>query len=398
MCVNYEGKVVNYKMGMLNILYKMYLKIFEVSMQFTHTAKEERDYLWKFSEPKNDFERSYYQYLCQIWKDNSVFRWLLMNIASIGLILPIQTYFCIQAKKKRHKKEYYDIVATRDFIANNYNFDKHTKFLNFNSYVNGILEKEDLLFLRKVWAVSPFSFYFYFKCMCRVASYSKIFSEYTLKNLYVSAEYSFTSSILTAYCERNKVRHINVMHGEKTFSIQDAFSRFHIFYVWDEFYIKLFHHLRADKTKYIVCRQNIPEFVPVYDSGKCTYYLQIHKSEELKRIKQTLDRMGLKYKVRPHPQHLSSKIKEIFGKEYVEDPFKVSIWDSLKEAGTVISIGSTVLLQAFWKGIPVIIDNISNPAYTEQLKEREYIMFDKEYELLSDKLKAETIKKGSIKY
>ena len=108
--------------------------------------------------------------------------------------------------------------------------------------------------------------------------------------------------------------------------------------------------------------------------------------------------MGLKYKVRPHPQHLSSKIKEIFGQEYVEDPFKVSIWDSLKEAGTVISIGSTVLLQAFWKGIPVIIDNISNPAYTEQLKEREYIMFDKEYELLSDKLKAETIKKGSIKY
>lgn len=104
MCVNYEGKVVNYKMGMLNILYKMYLKIFEVSMQFTHTAKEERDYLWKFSEPKNDFERSYYQYLCQIWKDNSVFRLLLMNIASIGLILPIQTYFCIQAKKKRHKK------------------------------------------------------------------------------------------------------------------------------------------------------------------------------------------------------------------------------------------------------------------------------------------------------
>lgn len=380
----FEGKAVNYKM---NILYKMYLKIFQVSMQFTHTAKEERDYLWKFSEPKNDFERSYYQYLCQMWNYNSAFRWLLMNIASMGLILPMKVYFCIQAKKKNHK-EPYDIVATRDFIADNYDFDKSTKFLKDSGYINGILKKEDLLFLRKVWAVSPFSFYFYFKCMCRVASYSKIFNEYTPKDLYVSAEYSFTSSILTAYCERNRVRHINVMHGEKTFFIREAFSRFHIFYVWDDFYIKLFHQLRANRTEYVVCRQNIPDFVPVYDSGKCTYYLQKHKPEELKSIKQALDRMGVEYKVRPHPQHLSSEIKEIFGEEYVEDPFKVSIWDSLKEAGTAISVGSTVLLQAFWKGIPVIIDNISNPAYTEQLKEREYIMFDKEYELLSDKIKS----------
>ena len=89
----------------------------------------------------------------------------------------------------------------------------------------------------------------------------KIFNEYTPKDLYVSAEYSFTSSILTAYCERNRVRHINVMHGEKTFFIREAFSRFHIFYVWDDFYIKLFHQLRANRTEYVVCRQNIPDFV-----------------------------------------------------------------------------------------------------------------------------------------
>lgn len=373
-------------MGLLNILYRMYLKFFGVSMLFIHTAKEERDYLWKFSEPKNDFERSYFQYLCQKWNFNSAFRWFLLNIAAMSLILPIQGYFCIKAKKKKCKKEHYEIVVTREFIKNDYDFVRKTKFLNINTYIDGILEKDDLIFLRKVWKISPFSFYFYFKCMCRVASYSKIFSEYTPKYLYVSAEYSFTSSILTAYCERNSVEHINVMHGEKIFFLREVFSRFHKFYVWDDFYIKLFHHLRADKTSYLVRRQNIPEFIPLYDSGKCTYYLQIHKLEELKRIKRALDRMGLEYKVRPHPQHVSYQIEEVFGEKHVEDPFKVSIWDSLKEAGTVISVCSTVLLQAFWKGIPVVIDDISNPVYTEQLKEREYIMFDKKYELLSEKI------------
>lgn len=378
-------------MNLLNMPHKMYLKIFEMPMGFAHTAEEDREYLKSFPEPKNDFERSYYQYLCQKWNCKSKFKWILMNIVCGLMILPMQIQFYYAGKKKTKKSKQYDFVMIKDFIKGGYLPKSNTVFTNervkcleAEDYGKGALTKKDIHFLKNIWRMYPGSFYFYFKCMCRIASYSLIIKEYSPKHLYVSAEYSFTSSILTTYCYSKGVIHINVMHGDKIFDLTDAFSHFHVFYVWEDFYVELFYKLRANKTKYIIYRQNFPEFTPKHNPGKCVYYLQIHKRTQLEKIKKSLDRTGLDYKVRPHPLHLNKTIEEVFGKEHIEDPQKVNIWDSLRDAGYVISVASTVLLQAFWNRLPIIIDDISNSDYSKELEFRDYILFEKKYKLLSE--------------
>lgn len=381
-------------MGILKILHHMYSEFLQTSMEFSCSVNEDKEYLRNFPEPENDLERSFYQYLCQKRVCNSSFKWFLLNAMSGLMILPIKICFFMRANRMRQGDLHYDIVMTDDFIKNGYLVKESTESTKWNIkcldnryYEKGILTKEDLSFLKRIKSLYPNSFYFYFKCMCRIASYSEIIRRYTPKDLYVSAEYSFTSSVLTAYCEEKNVRHINVMHGEKAFYIRDAFSRFHIFYVWDDFYTELFHKLRADKTQYIVKRPYLPEIMSPCGMNKCTYYLQVHSLKELRKIKQCLEKINLKYKVRPHPVHMDKNIESIFGKEHMENPQEVSIWDSLKNTECVISVSSTVLLQAYWIKIPVIIDDLSNPSYMEELRLRNYIMFNKEYRLLSDVLK-----------
>lgn len=386
-------------MGILNMLHCMYSRFSQTSMKFSHDINEDKEYLKRFPEPKNDLERSYYQYLCQKRVCNSLFKWSLLNAVSGLMIVPMKIYFFVRASKINQENIHYDIVMIDDFIKSGYILKEKIAFanqkikcLNISDYGNGILKKEDRSYLKKLKSMYPFSFYFYFKCMCRIASYSEIVNRYSPKDIYASAEYSFTSSVLTDYCERKKIRHINVMHGEKIFYIRDSFSRFHIFYVWDEFYTTLFHKLRADKTVYIVQRPYLPDITTKCTMSKCTYYLQMHSLAELKKIKQSLEKTGLIYKVRPHPIYMSQNIKAIFGKEQIEDPREVDIWNSLKNAECVVSVDSTVLLQAYWKKIPIIIDDISNIKYTEELKLRDYIMFSKDYHLLSDMLKNDKLK------
>lgn len=61
-------------------------------------------------------------------------------------------------------------------------------------------------------------------------------TKYQSKAIVVHNEYSFTSSILTAYCETRNVLHINVMHGEKMYYIRDSYFRYDRCYVWDAYY------------------------------------------------------------------------------------------------------------------------------------------------------------------
>ena len=66
---------------------------------------------------------------------------------------------------------------------------------------------------------------FSLKVTIKVAGYSFMITKYQSKAIVVHNEYSFTSSILTAYCETRNVLHINVMHGEKMYYIRDSYFR-----------------------------------------------------------------------------------------------------------------------------------------------------------------------------
>lgn len=357
--------------------------------EYVNSCEEEKFFLNQFNEPVDDIERSYYQYLCQ---KKCTRRWknIITNVGAIILFFPYLISYLVKARYDK-KKQDVDAVMTQDFIKSGRlpkSLRSILKSTCVGGYDKGSLDKSDVLFLLNVLRRYPIAPLFIFKCMCRIASYAQIIRCHSPKSIIASAEYSFTSSVLTYYCEERKIQHINIMHGEKEFYIRDAFSRFHRFYIWDNFYKLLFKEmLRANKTEYIVEK---PPFL-VLQKGGCAdtyvYYMQIHTNKQIQMIRNSLKALDHKFVVRPHPLHFNKKISQLFETYEIENPEKVSLERSLMSAEMVISICSTVLLQAYWLGIPVVIDDISDPIFYSELKKRNYIMLNKPHTLLSDLLR-----------
>ena len=373
-------------MGLASLFGNIYKKADNRTLvRFKHSRKEDEDYINSFADPVDDIERSFNQYLCQKRNDSDALKYFAANIAAMLAYIPFLLSYRIKRKKVRFQKHYNNAV-TRDFLEPMVPdvFGGECICQDFNE---GSLSKEDSNFIREVRRRYPISFYFSFKCMCRVASYSDLIKKYNPKTIFCSAEYSFTSSILTKYCENNNTAHINLMHGEKLFNPREAFSRFTEFYVWDEDYIDIFTALRADKTRYIVNPMKLPDIEIETAFGKCVYYLQLQTRDQLIKIKETLEKTGLDYKVRPHPVYDTSATEEIFTKDKIENYKDVDIWESIAKGGLVISIDSTVLYQAYLKGVDIIIDDISNPDLYNELADRGYIMLDKPHRLLSELIK-----------
>ncbi len=366
---------------MLRTLHKFFLAITSIRpRRIRHSKDQVKDFLDSFDEPLNDIERSYYQYKCQKWDTYGATQFFLSNIVSIFLYIPFFLFY--RLKKTPVNKEKVQYIATAEHILKFIPKDMLSDSAS-SDFFKGALNKEDVTFLRRITKQYPFSFFFRFKIMCRIANYSQIISTYSPKAVFCSAEYSFTSSVLTNYCEYKGVELYNVMHGEKTYNIRDSFFRFNRFYVWDEYYKDLFFSLRANKTNYFIN----PIEVPKLDNYKCihqfTYYLQDQKKEQLVKIKEILDSLKADYVVRPHPIYSPKEdVKKIFGPNNIESN-EIGIWESIGSTANVISVYSTVNYQAYLAGVNVILDDVTEQAYFERLKDREYIMLYKPHELLS---------------
>ncbi len=360
---------------------KIYNKILINRGRFLkHKANKVEKYISKFPEPIDDIQRSYFQYKCQKWDTMSIYESIIANAISFFLIIP--KIFQYKKNISEYEKKV-DAVLTMDWIKN-YLPDDFFGTCAIQDFYEGSLTNDDLKFIRNLLKRYPLSFYFSYKSICRIASYSDAIRKYKPSVIFSSCEYSFTSSILTKYCEMNNVKHYNVMHGEKLYNPREAFFRFSRFYVYDVYYIQLFHFLRNSNTEYLVNKMNVPlDGCAISNVGYCKYYLQLHTKRQLEIIKDSLAKTGLFYSVRLHPLYSSGKEKDIFGEKKIED-CKVDIWSSLKNAGMVIAIDSTVLYQAYLLGIPVVIDDVSDRKYFEELKDRKYIMLSKPHILLSE--------------
>lgn len=349
---------------------------------YRHGVEETKKFLSMFSEPKDDIQRSYFQYKCQKWETIGKIEFVIANIASLILFFPKYYFY---RKKRILAKTRYDAVLTMNSLSNKLPKDFHGQFIS-QEFGSGSLTKEDTILIKSIIKKYPFSFFFIYKVMCRVAAYSEFLRRYSPDIVFSSAEYSFTSSILTYFCESHGAKHYNIMHGEKGYNPRDAFSRFTRFYIWDEYYKKIFLLLRADKTEYIVDRVMIPKIVPKVRNNHCTYYLQLHTKEQLLIIKNELEKSKMDYHVRPHPLYASGLELNVFGTDHIEAG-SINIWDSIASAGIAISQDSTVLYQAYLAGVPIAIDDVSDPRLFLNLKERGYIMFHKPHLLLSELLR-----------
>ena len=353
---------------------------------FKIPAKRQKRILAKFPEPRDDIERSYFQYCCQMCYYNAFLR-VLINIVSAPLVV----LFWIKRNNPAEKSQC-DAIFFADGKPDTIIPEELRNKIGFIKTIDEkkeYLTKKDRNFFLGLIKRYPLSFHFLLKCLLKLRFYSYEIQKADPKYIIVCNEYSFTSSFMTRYCEDNGIAHINVMHGEKYFYIRDSFFRFNECYVWDSYYIDLFKELRVEPGQF---KTAVPPSLKIHsDAGKdCdyTYYLTVECGEKIKRIITALKQIsqkGYRTAVRPHPRY--SNIKEIRmladGIE-IEDSNIISIDDSLGRTKNAVSLYSTVLNQAYNSNVGIVIDDVSDPKRFSLLDEFEYIMLKKEHKLLSD--------------
>lgn len=356
---------------------------------------EDMSFLKSLKEPKNDAERSFSQYQCQKrkYKKKSIF---LARVISIIMYIPLILFFLLGSLKKR-KRNYQCSVFWNSLEIDIIPISLQEKYKPCIILENelGFLKIKDVRFLFKI--IKQIGFYpdFHFKIMMRISYYRKLIEKYNPKCIIATAEYSYTSSILTEYCEINNIKHINVMHGEKVFNIRDSFFRFTNCYIWDEHYEKLFTNLRAEKEQFVI---ELPPSMKIelqnYQIKNMSiidykFYLDILDEESAKKLKsycEILIKSGASVLIRPHPKYTDKNLLyKYFPYNMIEDN-NIDIAYSICSTRYVISKASTVLNQAYHVGRNIIIDDLTDYKAFLNLKKIDYIIFSYRHSLLSDML------------
>lgn len=377
-------------MSLLKSIKKISAKrMMKVDALFTFPIEKQIEFLNSLSEPKDDLNRSYLQYKCQIKRIPKV-DFFIQNIGSI--ILLILYWFKIPRKNLDVNICNVDAIFFQNGISDSIlpqsliNKYKNIVYKNYDDAL--LLIKQDRKFIIKIWKKYPLDFYFLLKIMIKIAAYRAEIEKFNPKEIIVSAEYSFTSSILTEYVESMNIIHTNVMHGEKLFTISDSFFRFTQCYVWDKHYVTLFKSLRVPVNQFKI---EIPKALKFSKQNvKKSYYLKYYLSDEnendLKKIAflfKKIQKKGYRVAIRPHPRFSDEKlIKTIFKEIELEDK-SVGIEESILSCEYVCALFSTVLNQAYFNGIKIVIDDYSNQEKYIKLKKMNYLMFNKEHKVLS---------------
>lgn len=377
-------------MSLLKSIKKISAKrMMKVDALFTFPIEKQIEFLNSLSEPKDDLNRSYLQYKCQIKRIPKV-DFFIQNIGSI--ILLILYWFKIPRKNLDANIRNVDAIFFQNGISDSIlpesliNKYKNIVYKNYDDAL--LLTEQDRKFIIKIWKKYPLDFYFLLKIMIKIAAYRAEIEKFNPKEIIVSAEYSFTSSILTEYVESMNIIHTNVMHGEKLFTISDSFFRFTQCYVWDKHYVTLFKSLRVPVNQFKI---EIPKALKFSKQNvKKSYYLKYYLSDEnendLKKIAflfKKIEKKGYRVAVRPHPRFSDEKlIKTIFKEIELEDK-SVGIEESILSCEYVCALFSTVLNQAYFNGVKIVIDDYSNQEKYIKLKKMNYLMFNKEHKVLS---------------
>lgn len=378
-------------MSFVSKLKHMAIKLEQINESvFGYPVEKQERFINHFKEPKDDIERSYFQYLCQM-KFNKPIITFGLNIASSVLFF---FYLFKGSDTVKEKDNQIKNIFFSNGMSPNIIPDKLIEELGEN--IDIVNEKKEFLtdydrrYIYSIWKRYPFSFHFLLKCLLKIRYYSYEIYSAEVKNIIVCNEYSFTSSILTDYCSKHNIIHINVMHGEKIFYMRDSFFRFHRCYVWDEYYKDLFVQLRAAPQQFYIEIPPSLKFKTKSMSQKSvnyTYYLGWESGKQLEiiiNILKQLQRKNAIVAIRPHPRY--SDIKEIIKKAdniEVENFNTISIEQSLKRTENAIAIYSTVLNQAYSNGIEIVIDDVSDKNKYNSLFQRKYIMLNKPHKLLS---------------
>lgn len=353
------------------------------------------DYVNSFSEPQGLWQRSFFQYKCHQFLV-PMWRKIVFSLAGF-LMLPFAIVYLRLKRLRVH------FVNKEDAICENSNMEeiipvslKSSYKLNCNVYYSSgfSLSHSDVLYFSRNALHYILHPSFLLHILFKLGQFSTLLKKYNPKVIICHNEYSYAGSVLTDYCHRHNVKHMNMMHGERLFNIRATFFQYDTCYVWHEHYKNLFIDLRAEPSQFVIevppsLQINVTENFNDTAYADYKYYLAAEKKEDLIKIRESLKPLkvyGFKVKYRPHPRYSSKEIiSELFSDEEVEIPSEVNILTSVASCNYAIGSSSTVLLQAFLCGKGVLLDDVTYPDRIPIQRKARYILLSvKGPELLTE--------------
>ena len=389
---------------MKKILLKLYSRINQ-SVQISD------EYIDSFSEPADDYDRVYYNYLVTTQGQN-IFSKMILNILGILVSLFfIPIYGCNRLRlREQHKEAIY--LNHKNRVGDSYSYKGRMPgelyeeygdvyILNtgsFPKFTEGVISKSAWLCWVNLAKKHPFEGFLLFRVLVNIMGYNRLLMKYTPKALIVSRlETNGISSLITHLYEINGTEFINIMHGELGTSISNAFIRFSRFYVWDKHYVDVLEWARAAATQFIVFQPEIFKYNMV-DSISSEYYLTYfftgneqnridENAEQVRDILFKFQKAGKKCKVRPHPRWSDyDYICRVFQNTniYVEKPAEITVYDSIIKSAYVMGTFSTALTEAYYARKPIIIDDVTIPGLYEKMVQKMSFIISRKHIKLSD--------------
>lgn len=353
---------------------------------YDRDIEESLAYAQSFAEPKDLWQRSYYQYKCKNY-DLAFWKKYLFSLVSI-IILPFTILFFLVYRLRVNYVKQVDCIADclgvitmiPESLKRKYNINLD---VFYNSGYGLSLEDLRYLFMRTlIYLKEP---YFLLHILFKIARYSNLIRMYNPSVIICHNEYSFTSSALTDYCRYHGITHINIQHGEKLVNIRNAFFEYDKCYVWNEHYKNLYLLLRCGtKPEDIIIE--VPEALKIdieknYDQAAFAnykYYLGEQSFENLQHIVLSLKPLkecGYSVKFRPHPRYTNfDDISKLVAAEDIEWPSDIDIAVSIASCDKVIGSFSIVLLQAFMSGKGVLVDDVTYGKRIELQKKAKHLL------------------------
>lgn len=354
-------------------------------------------FLSQLTSAEDDFTLSYNKYLCKM-KYFPLYYKIFINLLSVLFSL-FYIFIIIFNGIKKNKKIVCDLVLIQKRIGYEDIFPEALKVKYPHIEVIDVPKRRSLRFNSKsvkifarILLEHPFSFNFHMYALQELGRYSCILSKYDTDAIACYAdERNVVSPLLSYMIEHYDVKHISFMHGEYIFQLYLSFMRYSEYYVWDEHYVKLLGedmYCPKEQMKIYTPIKYKRRFKTGNEKYYCTYYFGAESIDRIERVAEVfniLKKQGKLCKVRPHPRRSNYEaINRYFDGFYIEDTHVKSVDESIEESKYIVALISTVLVEAYYGGKEVVIDDISEPERFKSMRKRKYILFSKPHKLFSE--------------
>src|SRR5699024_1904090 len=235
-------------MNLLKWLYRKFTFKYLLNFEQEDPSVEQWNaFLSKFPKPKDDYDLSYYKYLCRMYYFSKTYRLIANLVSLVAYLLIIPVLLRKRPDLVVSRKNNFVLVESlnvgyEDILPPKLK-DKYGEMFVVKkpTYKEWYLNKNAKSILFKSILKRPFSWHYNIMLFKELSMYSQLLEKYNTKAIVVYVnERNIASSLVSMLCERQYVDFVTFMHGDYILQLIQAYMRFTKFYAWDEHYIEMF--------------------------------------------------------------------------------------------------------------------------------------------------------------